>query len=155
MAFRSTSTQKVFNKRITQEGIVEEDLLWYGGAFYSSVKLNTIRQWSTKTADYGKTQNNLSLAQERCRLCREEWIFKQDNAALQNASITKKYFLEKKRLLDHPACSPDLNPIEIFRGLIVAKVCEGGRQNSAISEIKNAILDSWEKYLRLTSKTSL
>ena len=30
-------------------------------------------------------------------------------------------------------------------GLIVAKVYEGGRQYSAISELKNAILDAWEK----------
>ena len=30
-------------------------------------------------------------------------------------------------------------------GLIVAKVYEGVRQYSAISELKNAILDAWEK----------
>ena len=30
MAFRSTGTQKIFQKRITQQGIVEEDLLWSG-----------------------------------------------------------------------------------------------------------------------------
>ena len=63
----------------------------------------------------------------RGRLCGEEWIFQQDNAAIHNASITKKYLLEQKlRLLDHPACSPDLNPIENLWRLIVAKVYEGG-----------------------------
>ena len=72
-------------------------------------------------------RNDLSLAQERCRLCGEEWIFQQDNAAIHNASITNKYLLDQKiRLLDHPACSPNLNPIENLRGLIVAKVYEGG-----------------------------
>ena len=55
---------------------------------------------------------------------------------------------KKIRLLDHPACSSDLKPIEILWGLIIAKVYEGGRQYSAISELKNAILDAWEKYLR-------
>ena len=30
-------------------------------------------------------------------------------------------------------------------GLIAAKVYEGGQQYSAISELKNAILDGWEK----------
>ena len=39
----------------------------------------------------------------------EEWIFQQDNVAFRNASITKKYLFE----LDHPACSPVLNPIKI------------------------------------------
>ena len=93
-----------------------------------------------------KRLNDLSLAPEGHFLCGEEWIFQQDNAAIHNASITKKYLLEQKiRLLDHPACSPDLNPIENLWGLIVAKVYEGGRQHSAISELKNAIFDAWEK----------
>ena len=35
--------------------------------------------------------------------------------------------------------------MENVRGLIVAKVFDGGRQYSAITEIKNAILDEWEK----------
>ena len=54
------------------------------------------------------------------------WIFQQDNAAIHNAPITKKYLLEQKiRLLDLQACSPDLNPIEKFWGLFVSKVYEG------------------------------
>ena len=66
-----------------------------------------------KTADYVKMLNDLSLAQEGCRLCGEEWTFQEDNAAIHNASITKKYLFEQKiRLLDHPTCSPDLSHIE-------------------------------------------
>ena len=61
-------------------------------------------------------------------------------------TITKKYLLEQKiRFFDYPACSPDLDPIENLWGLIVEKVYEGGRQYSAISELKNAILDTWGK----------
>ena len=90
--------------------------------------------------------NDLSLTQEVRRLCGEEWIFQQGIAAIHNASMTKKYLLEQKiRLLHRPACSPYLNPIENLWGLIVAKVYEGGRQYSAISELKNAILDAWGK----------
>ena len=97
--------------------------------------------------------NDLSLAQEGCCLCGEEWIFQHDNAAIHNASITKKYLLEQKiRLLDHPACSPDLNPIENLWGLIVTKFYEGGWQYSAIFELKNAILDAWGKYFQFNSR---
>ena len=67
--------------------------------------------------------NDLSLAQEGCHLCGEEWIFRQDNAAIHNASIRKKYLLEEKiRILHHPVCSPDLNPIKNLWGLIVANI---------------------------------
>ena len=90
--------------------------------------------------------NDLTLAKEGRRLHGEVWIFQQDNAAIHDASITKKYLLEQKiTLLDHPASPPDFNPLEKLWGLIVAKVYEGGWQYSAISELKKAILHAWEK----------
>ena len=93
--------------------------------------------------------NDLFLSPEGRCLCREGWIFQQDNAAIHNASITKKYLLEQKIIfLHHPAYSPDLKLIQNLYELILAKVYERGRQYSAISEHKNAILDAWEKYLR-------
>ena len=89
-----------------------------------------------KASDYVKMLNDLSLAQEGRRLCEEEWIFQQDNAAVHNASITNTHLLEQKiRLLDYLICSPELNPIENLWGLIVAIVYEEGRQYSAISEL--------------------
>ena len=122
-------------------------LMIRSGVFSSSGKLNLqffIDHWQIVV--YEKMLNNLSLAREGRGLCGEEWIFQQDNAAIHYASITKKYLLEQKiRFLDHPACSPDLNPIENLRGLIVAKVYEGGRQYSAISEIKKRNLRRMEK----------
>ena len=122
---------------------MEDDLLLPGGVSSSGkLKLQFV-SGGQKAADYVKMLNNLSLAQEEHRLCGEEWIFQQDNAAIHNASITKKYLLEQKiRLLDHPACSPDLNPRDNLWGLIVVKVYERGRQYPAISEFKNAILDA-------------
>ena len=90
--------------------------------------------------------NDLSLVQEECHLCGEECIFLQVNAAIHTASVTKEYFLEQKiSVLDHPACSPNPNPIENLWGLIVAKVYGGGQQYSAISELKNRLLDAWGK----------
>ena len=58
-------------------------------------------------------QHDLSLEQEGHHLYGEEWIFQQDNSAIHNASITKKYLLEQKiRLLDHLVCSSDHSPIK-------------------------------------------
>ena len=54
MAFRSTGMQKIFHNRITQQGIVEEDLLWSGvGGFLSSGKLKLLFvSGQQKAADY-------------------------------------------------------------------------------------------------------
>ena len=143
--------KKNFHKRITQQGIVDEDLLWSGGGVFHIQKKLRLQFVSgrQKAADYLKMLNDLLLTQEECRLCGEEFIFQQDNAAILNASITRKYLLEEKiRLLHYPAYSPDLSPLEKLSGLILAKVYEGGRQYSAISELKNASLDARKKYLR-------
>ena len=75
-----------------------------------------------RAAGYVKMLKDLSFAQEGRHLCGEEWIFQQDSAAFHNVSITKKNSLEQKmRLLEHPTCSPDLNPIENLSGMIIAK----------------------------------
>ena len=113
------------------------------GVFSSSAKLKLqFVSGQQKAADYVKMLNDLSLAKEGCHLCGEEWIFQQDNAAIQNLSITK-YLLEQKiRLLDHPACSPDFYPIENCRDWLLQKFM---KEVDSISELKNAILDTWEK----------
>ena len=83
MVFKS-SMQKIFQKRITQQGIVEEDLLWSKvGTFSSSGKLKLqFVSGRQKAADCVKMLNDLYIAQEERRLCRKEWIFQQDNASI-------------------------------------------------------------------------
>ena len=71
-------------------------MIW-GGVFSSSGKLKLqFVSGQQKAADYVKMLNDLSLAQEGRRLCGEEWIFQQDNAAIYNAPKTKKYLLKQK-----------------------------------------------------------
>ena len=40
MAFRNTGMQKIFPEEITQQGIVEEDLFWWGGGSNLQENLN-------------------------------------------------------------------------------------------------------------------
>ena len=49
---------------------------------------------------------------------------------------------EKIRLLDSLECSPHFSPLESLLRLIDAKVYEKGHMYSAISELKNVILDA-------------
>ena len=65
-------------------------MIWRAFLSSGKLKLQFICVWE-KAADYVKMPNDLSLTQEGCCLCGEEWIFQQDNAAINNASITKNY----------------------------------------------------------------
>ena len=68
-----------------------------GGVFSSPGKLKLqFVSGRQKATDYVKMLNDLSLAQEEGHLCGEGSIFQQDNTAIHNASITKKYLLEQK-----------------------------------------------------------
>jgi len=74
----------------------------------------------------------------------EEWIFQQDNASIHNAKATKEWFSAKNiNILNWPACSPDLNPIENLWGILVHLVYSGGRQFSSVLELKSAISHAW------------
>jgi len=74
----------------------------------------------------------------------EDWIFQQDNAPIHVSRYTRS-FLESKNipLLEWPAISPDLNPIEDLWGILTAKVFEGGRQFDSLKDLKKEIVKKW------------
>lgn len=56
-----------------------------------------------------------SLLSEGPRLSGNVWVFQQDNATVHNIRLVKDLFQENNiALLEHPAWSPDLSPIEIY-----------------------------------------
>jgi len=73
-----------------------------------------------------------SLLTEGPRLCGDDWVFQQD------------FFLGNDvALLDHPACSPDLNPIENVWGWMVGEVYNNKRQFQTVDALREAILTTW------------
>uniref|UniRef100_A0A8R1EQV2 Transposable element Tc3 transposase-like DNA-binding HTH domain-containing protein n=1 Tax=Caenorhabditis japonica TaxID=281687 RepID=A0A8R1EQV2_CAEJA len=49
------------------------------------------------------------------------------------------------KVLDWPACSPDLNLIESVWGILASSVYKTGKQYNSISELKNAVKAEWNK----------
>jgi hypothetical protein len=75
----------------------------------------------------------------------QNFIFQQDNASIHNSRGTKIWFSSKNiPLLEWPALSPDLNPIENVWGLIVRDFYANNKQYSLIEELKCSILRAWD-----------
>lgn len=75
-----------------------------------------------------------------------DWTFQQDNAAIHSARFTKNFLADKNiPLLDWPAISPDLNPIENVWALLSRQVFARGRQFDTVRELRDAIIQEWAK----------
>ena len=73
------------------------------------------------------------------------WMFQQDNASIHTSEEAKSWFEENGvRVMDWPARSPDLNPIENVWGWLARKVYAENRQYKSISELYTAVMAQWE-----------
>lgn len=62
------------------------------------------------------------------------------------ATTTKKWLKERKiDVLDWPATSPDMNPIENLWGVLARKTYANGRQYESLSSLKACIMKEWGK----------
>ena len=78
------------------------------------------------------------------RLRRRKFTFQQDNAAIHTSKETKQWTKDPKiDLLDWPARSPDLNPVENLWGILVRRIYAEGKQYATVDEPKTAISDAW------------
>lgn len=68
----------------------------------------------------------------------------QDNASIHASRSTIQWLNTKNiAVLDWPACSPDLNPIENIWGIIVRQIYANGRQYTTLEELRGAIEAAW------------
>ncbi|CDF37417.1 unnamed protein product [Chondrus crispus] len=73
------------------------------------------------------------------------WTFMQDGAAVHRANCVYEWFEEEEvHVMDWPAKSPDLNPIENLWGILARKVYAHERQFNNIDELLECIMDCWE-----------
>ncbi len=71
-------------------------------------------------------------------------IFQQDNAKPHSAHITKSWLRRKRvRVLDWPACSPDLFPIENVWRILKRKMRQ--RRPRTVAHLKTCLQEEWDK----------
>ncbi|ETV78810.1 hypothetical protein H257_07640 [Aphanomyces astaci] len=76
---------------------------------------------------------------------RRECIFQHDNASIHASKETKEFLNEHNvHVMDWPAKSPDLNPIENIWGVLARAVYAHGRQFASKNELIAAILKAWD-----------
>ena len=82
-------------------------------------------------------------------LITENDTFQQDNAPIHVSKVTKDWLITNNILsLEWPARSPDLNIVENVWAEMSRKVYENGKQYNTVSELKNAVLNSWSSVNR-------
>ena len=77
---------------------------------------------------------------------KRKFIFQQDNAPSHVLNKTMAYLKKKgiseNEIMDWPANSPDLNPIENYWGILKREIYEGGRQFSSMNDLWEAVKDA-------------
>lgn len=119
-------------------------MLW--GAFSASgcldIKFTSSRM---NSRDYIQVLEN-SLLPFLAAHPEKNWTFQQDNAKIHISRETMGWMETNSiKVMDWPACSPDLNPIENIWGVLVRRVYAEHRQYESLAELKVAILEEWRK----------
>ena len=80
------------------------------------------------------------------RIAGNRAIFQQDNAPIHVSRHSEAYFSDKNVvLMDWPALSPDLNPIENLWGIVARQVYGQDKQYDSKVSLTGAIMKSWSK----------
>lgn len=80
-----------------------------------------------------------------------EYLFQQDNASIHVSAASKSWFQANSvKLLDWPARSPDLNPMENLWGILAREVYKNGTQYKNKHDLMSAIKLAWEKIPKQT-----
>lgn len=121
-------------------------VLWFWGAISSFDKTPLVVMEGRQKSDYYlkiMEQVMLPFAEKKMPI---SWLYQQDNAPIHVSSESLHWFNEQHAwLLQWPARSPNLNPIENVCSWVSRKVYEGNKQFETTSELLEAVLRVWDQ----------
>lgn len=118
-------------------------MVW-GGMSRKGKTTLAILEGKQNAAKYCDTMDK-HLIPPATRLYGTAYQYQQDNASIHTAKATKNWFEKKKiTVIEWPAKSPDLNPIENLWGDMVRVVYAGGKQYDSVDALKKAVLKAWD-----------
>ena len=147
MAYNFTGMTKRSHLRCFLHGTVEGAPSWSGGLFPS------MEQWSFRLCRAVKRQ----LAMWRCCRGHPSWLkaivwvvmtgfFNRTVLQFTMPAWQKTSSREITSLLKHPACSPDLNPIENIWGWMASEVYKNAHQFQTVDSLHEAYLHHLEQH---------
>ncbi|PIC47778.1 hypothetical protein B9Z55_007008 [Caenorhabditis nigoni] len=126
-------------------------MVWGGFCNGKKMKLQFVSTRET-SASYQSTLQKAIVPFFRNK--RRTHTFQQDNASIHRSISTQNSLKAQKiKVLEWPAISPDLNPIENLWGLMVRRVYRHGRQYNTVQELKDAVEAEWDAITAAELKT--
>lgn len=119
-------------------------MVWTGFSWNGKTKL-VIIEGSIKSTEY------ISILESHLLPCSKKiggknWKMMHDNCRIHTSKETKEWLNKNKiDVIDWPANSPDMNPIEDLWGILVRKVFENARQYYTIADLKKSVEKCWNE----------
>ncbi len=140
----SRPKKKRIIQTVTSNKSKSQGLSWYGVVSVPLAKVTCtsvmapLMLKSTEILEHNMLPSRRHLFQGR------PCIFQQDNAKPHSAHITKSWLRRKRvRVLDWPACSPDLSPIENVWRILKCKMRQ--RRPRTVAHLKTCLQEEWDK----------
>ena len=109
------------------------DLSWIPGKVNSDQYLTVLKDYVLQSRDWFQMDPTT-------------FIFQQDNASIHTARIIKEYFSQQQlTILEWPANSPDLNPIENLWAIVKRRLDQFENRPKTFDELWEQVQQVWEK----------